>query len=92
MSNNDELIKKANIQKIAEEGAKIYEAIKSQYEPAQNDKFLAIDIESKDTYRGSTSSEAVELARKAHPNKVFYVVKIGSSAAETLATLGFSSV
>lgn len=88
MSNSDELIKKANIQKIAEEGAKIYELIKSQYEPDQNGKFLAIDIESKNTYIGNTSSEAVELARKAHPNKVFYVVKIGFSAAETLATLG----
>lgn len=92
MNNNDELIKKANIQKIAEEGAKIYESIKSQYEPVQNGKFLAIDIESKDTYIGNASSEAVELARKAHSNKVFYVVKIGFSAAETLATLGLSSV
>lgn len=92
MNNNDELIKKANIQKIAEEGAKIYESIKSQYEPVKNGKFLAIDIDSKDTYIGNASSEAVELARKAHPNKVFYVVKIGFSAAETLATLGLSSI
>ena len=92
MNSNDELIKKANIQKIAEEGAKIYESIKSQYEPAQNGKFLAIDIQSKDTYIGNTSSEAVELARKARQNKVFYVVKIGFSAAETLATLGLGSL
>lgn len=92
MSNNDELIKKANIQKIAQEGAKIYESIRLQYEPAQNGKFLAIDIESKDTYISNTSSEAVELARKAHLNKVFYVVKIGFSAAETLATLGLGSL
>lgn len=92
MKNNDELIKKTNIQKIAEEGAKIYESIKLQYEPVKNGKFLAIDIDSKDTYVGNTSSEAVESARKAHPNKVFYVVKIGFSAAETLATLGLGSV
>ena len=92
MKNNDELIKKANIQKIAEKGAKIYESIRLQYEPVENGKFLAIDIESKDIYIGNTSSEVVELARKVHPNKVFYVVKIGFSAAETLATLGFSSV
>lgn len=81
------LIKKADIQKIAEAGVKIYETIKSQHEPAQNGKFLAIDIDSKDTFVAKTSSEAVELARKAHPNKVFYVVKIGFSAAETLASL-----
>ena len=41
--NIEELIKKTDIQKIAEEGAKIYEAIRPQYEPIQNGKFLAID-------------------------------------------------
>lgn len=85
--NNDNLIKRADIQKIAEAGAKIYETIKSQYEPDKNGKFLAIDTDSKDVFIGNTSSEAVELARKVHPNKVFYVVKIGFSAAETLASL-----
>lgn len=91
-TNNEELIKSANIQKIAEEGAKIYEAIRSQYEPNENGKFLAIDIESRDKFLGNTSSDAVELAKKAHPNKVFYVVRIGFSAAETLASLGFNSL
>ncbi len=90
--NNDDLIKKADINKIAEAGAEIYDTIKSQYEPAKNGKFLAIDIDSKDGFLGSTSSEAVELARKAHPNKVFYVVKIGFSAAETLASLASNSL
>lgn len=90
--NNNDLIKKADIQKIAEAGAKIYETIKLKYEPAQNSKFLAIDIESKDVYLGSSSSEAVELARKAHTDKVFYVVKIGFSAAETLASLAAKSI
>lgn len=90
--NNDNLIKKTDIQKIAEAGTKIYETIKLQYEPAQSGKFLAIDIESKDAFIGNTSSEAVELARKAHPNKIFYVVKIGFSAAETLASLASNSL
>lgn len=84
---SDDLIKKANIQKIAEEGAKIYEKIKLQYEPQENGKFLAIETKSKDVFMGDSSSEAVESARKAHPNKVFYVVKVGHSAAETLASL-----
>lgn len=90
-NNNDELIKKADIQKIAEEGAKIYERVKVNYGPEKRGKFLAIDIESKDTFIGNTSSEAVELARKAHPNKIFYVVKIGFSVAETLASLGLNT-
>lgn len=84
---NNNLIKKADIQKIAAAGAKIYETIKLKYEPAQNGKFLAIDIDSKDAFLAKTSSRAVELARQTHPNQIFYVVKIGYSAAETLASL-----
>ncbi|MEK7562671.1 MAG: hypothetical protein AAB509_03260 [Patescibacteria group bacterium] len=83
--NNEELIKKTDIQKIAEEGAKIYEEIKVNYDPKEKGKFLAIDIDSKKVYLGNTSAEALELAREHHPNKVFYVIKIGFDVAETMA-------
>ena len=85
MTNNEDFIKQANIQKIAEEGAKIYEEIKIKYDPEHRGKFLAIDIESKGAYLWITSAEALELARQQHPNKVFYVVKIGFDVAETMA-------
>ena len=84
-NNNEELIKKADIQKIAEEGAKIYGQIKVNYDPKERGKFLAIDIDSKAAYLGVTSAEALELAKRNHPNKVFYVIKIGFDAAETMA-------
>ena len=87
---SSDLIKQVNIQKIAEEGAKIYEREKAKYEPQKNGNFLAIDIESQELFLGNTSSDAVELARKAHPEKVFYVIKIGHSVAETLASLGIA--
>lgn len=85
MANNEELIKRADIQKIAEEGAKIYDQIKVKYDPKEKGKFLAIDIDSKKAYLGNTSAEALELARQNHPDKVFYVVKIGFDVAETMA-------
>ena len=84
-NNTEELIKKADIQKIAEEGAKIYDQIKVNYDPKERGKFLAIDIDTKEAYLGTTSAEALELARQNHPNKVFYVVKIGFDVAETMA-------
>ena len=82
---NGDLIKKTDIQKIAEEGAKIYGEIKVNYDPKEKGKFLAIDIDSREVYLGNTSAEAVELARQNHPDKVFYVVKIGFDVAETMA-------
>lgn len=75
----------ADIQKIAEEGFKIYQEIKTSYDPKENGRFLAIDIESRNAYLGDTSAEALTLAREKHPGKVFYVVKIGFDAAETIA-------
>jgi len=87
MTKDEELIKKADIQKIADKGSLIYDKIKVQYEPEKNGEFLAIEIDSEKVYLGKSSSEVVELARAAYPDKVFYVVKIGHSAAETLASL-----
>lgn len=84
MNNGEELIKQANIQKIAEEGAKIYDQIKVQYDPQHRGKFLAIDIDSKNVYLADTSADAVALAKQAHPDKIFYVVKIGFDAAESV--------
>ena len=81
----EELIKKADLQKIATEGANIYNQIKVNYDPKEIGKFLAIDIDTKKAYLANTSAEAVVLARQNHPNKVFYVVKIGFDVAETMA-------
>lgn len=85
MNIGEELINTVDIQKIAEEGSKIYQQIKFQYDPKEKGKFLAIDIESKSAYLGETSVDALNSARQEHPNKVFYVVKIGFDVAETVA-------
>jgi len=82
---SEELLKTADLQKIANEGAKIYSEVQSKYEPAHKGEFLAIDIDTKDVYLAPTSAEAMVAARAAHPDKVFYVMKIGFDAAETMA-------
>ena len=82
---DDELLENADIQKISEKGAKIYDRLKIKYEPRENGKFLAIDIDSENAYLGNTSAEALSLARAKHPQKVFYVVKIGFDVVETMA-------
>lgn len=74
-----------NIQKISDEGSEIYEKIKHKYLPDQVGKFLAIEIESGQEYLADTSAEALDLASISHPDKVFYVVKIGFEVAETVA-------
>jgi hypothetical protein len=85
MTHDNDLLKDADIQKIADKGARIYDRIKIKYEPHDNGKFLAIDVDSEKEYLGNTSAEALTLARAKHPNKVFYVVKIGFNVVETMA-------
>ena len=85
MSNNNALLKNINIQEIADKGTQIYEGIKSNYEPKDNGRFLAIEVESKEVYLADTSAEALTKAKENHPDRIFYVVKIGYDAAETLA-------
>jgi hypothetical protein len=82
---DQDLLKQSDIQKIAAEGSKIYQKIKVNYEPKENGKFLAIDIDSQNVYLGNTSAEAVEKAAAVYPGKVFYVVKIGFGSVETMA-------
>ncbi|MEX1112522.1 MAG: hypothetical protein WEC84_03595 [Candidatus Andersenbacteria bacterium] len=76
-----------DVQKIAAEGARIYEQIKGRYESDHKGEFLAINIDTGEEFLGSTNSEAVEKAREKYPETIFYVVRIGYSATETLAAM-----
>jgi|SRR3989344_2614035 len=87
-----ELIKNADLEKIATQGSLIYQSVKTKYEENDMGKFLAIDIDSRDLYLASTSAEAVIAARKEHPGKAFYVTKIGFDAAETMANLRLATL
>lgn len=84
---SEEITINADLQKVVDEGKKIYQKIKNQYEPMCNGKFLAIDIDSGKVYMADTSIDASRMARTAHPRKVFYMVKIGYDAVETIANL-----
>jgi len=62
--------------RIAEEGQKIYEGIKSKLVPYKG-KIAAIDIETGEYFVGDNVTEATDKALKKHPGKVFYAVRIG---------------
>lgn len=76
-----------DIHRIASEGDKIYEKIKGQYLDKHQGDFLAIDINTKETFLAETNAEAVEKARNKYPDTIFYVVRIGHSAVANLNTM-----
>ena len=85
MNDSVDLFKKVNIEKLVKEGDKIYQKIKSQYEPKFNGQYLAIETKSGDTFMGTDGAEAVAKAKTKYPNRVFFLVKIGFTVAETIA-------
>lgn len=82
MATAQDLLTKIDIHRIAQEGKRIYGQIKGQYDPKEKGKFLAIDVDSGNVYLADTSAEALVKAKENHPDKVFYVVKIGYDSAE----------
>jgi len=78
---------KGEMERITREGTKIYETIKDQYEPQHYGKYLAIDPESKDAFMDEDGAQAVLKAKEKYPKRVFFLVKIGYAAADTLMSL-----
>jgi len=81
----DEPAKGQSLQEIAEKGDALYQAVKDEYEPQYKGKFLAVEVEKGIFYMGDTGKEAIEKARAANPDKLFYLLKIGFSSTEILA-------
>lgn len=69
----------ATYEDVATKGEAIYAArLKAILEPAQNGKFVAIEVVSGDYFLGDTLLEAGEKASGKYPNHVFYFVKVSS--------------
>ena len=55
----ENLVKTVDIGAIVNKGKRIYEKIKSKYQPKYNGKFLAIEVDSKDVFFADSSVKAV---------------------------------
>jgi hypothetical protein len=70
-----------NKERLVAQGEALYQQhLKSQLEPAYRGQIVAIETESGDYFVGKSVAEAARKARKKHPQKVFYFVKIGFPA------------
>jgi len=65
-------------QEVAYQAELIYEQrLKATLERSHPDEFVAIEPVSGDYFLGRTLSEAIGVARKAHPGHLSYVMRIG---------------
>lgn len=83
-------LKPIDIHQLSEEGKKIYEELRETLGAEHKGEYLAIEVESGDHFLGETIEKAGEKARKQHPDKIFYLVKIGYPGVFNLSTFASS--
>jgi hypothetical protein len=73
---------------IAEQAELIYEQrLRASLEKTHLGSFVAIEPHSGDYFLGRTLSEAGAAARKAHPQKPSYIMRIGQKSAVHIGTM-----
>ena len=79
-------------QQLAARGDQLYqEKLKPVLEPAENGRFVAIDVESGEYFIGDTILQAHEEAYKRFPNKVLHTIRIGHEGIFKLSSMVRSS-
>jgi hypothetical protein len=66
----------------ARKGERIYDQkYRAQYENTAKGQFLAIEVNSENAYLGANPEEAITNGKRAVPNGIFHLVRIGSVGA-----------
>jgi len=74
---------------LVERGQRLYdERLKAILEPEREGEFVAIEPESERYFLGQTGLAALRAGRKEIPDKLFYLLRIGSDAAYHLGGYG----
>ena len=74
---------------IAKLGTDIYSRkFRADFERLHDGKFVVIDIKTSEAYLADLPEAALAEARKASPDGVFYLLRVGSSAAFTSSRMG----
>lgn len=83
--NHHVIDREVDYQAFAKRGEAIYQTVKHRYEPSEKGKYLAIEIDSGDVFLAEDGVEAIKLAKKAHPGKLFYLLKIGFESVDAIS-------
>jgi hypothetical protein len=69
------------VQKLPEwvrQGEEIYSRrYRRNYEQSHHGRFVAVSLSTEDAFLGNTAEEALQLARKAEPDNLFHLIRVG---------------
>jgi len=80
-----------NIKSFSKVAQSFYGEIKDELENTSNGKYVALDSETKQYWVGETASTALQKAKRKYPDKLFYLLQIGSPATFSIQTLRSAS-
>ena len=72
-----------DVRKISQKGQQLFEALDPELREKHRGEFIAIEVDSGDSFIGETEMEANQKARAKHPGKVFFLGRIGYPTAYT---------
>ena len=78
-----EVYKPPDSRKISQKGQQLFEALDPELREKHRGQFIAIEVDSGDSFIGQTEMEANQKARAKHPGKVFFLGRIGYPTAYT---------
>ena len=76
-----------DIEKFSKTAQAYYELIKDNLENDEKGKYVALDFETESYWIGETASMAIKKAKRKYPNKLFYLLQIGSPATFSIQTM-----
>jgi hypothetical protein len=65
---------------FGDRGQRLYEALKPQLEREHDGEVAALEVESGDYFLADTVAEAIQQGKARHPDKLFYIVRVGRPA------------
>jgi hypothetical protein len=72
-----------DIHHISKKGQKIFEMLSEELTESHFGRFIAIEVDSGDYFIGETAIEATRRAQAKHPEKLFFLGRIGYRTAYT---------
>lgn len=73
----------SNIHGISEKGQSVFEALSQELKEQHFGHFIAIEVDSGEYFIGETAVEATRKAKARHPDKIFFLGRIGYRTAYT---------
>ncbi|MCR4405262.1 MAG: hypothetical protein NUW06_08345 [Candidatus Acetothermia bacterium] len=79
----EKLMEAPSVHKISAKGQRILDSLPEKVVKEHFGQFIAIEVDSGDYFTGDTAIEATQKARAKHPDKIFFLGRIGYRTAYT---------